>query len=245
MTPTRLAVCGDDLPAVFAATKRAGLQVVRSAPEVVLCHGGDGTLLRAQREWPDVPKLPARVGSRARLCADHGLDAVLAGLTRGTLAAGELPLLSCRVGELHVTALNDVVLRNESPATALRITVRAAGRETGEITGDGIVCATPFGSTGYFRSIARRSFDEGFGLAFSNSTDALEPLLLPRGETVEIVVLRGPAELVRDNDPRSLNLREGSRVRLSLSDRHAVVLGLDALSCQRCRRADGSAFNPH
>jgi hypothetical protein len=62
---------------------------------------------------------------------------------------------------------------------------------------------------------------------------------------VEIELLRGPAVLVHDNDPRTLFLREGQRLRVSLSSAVAVVLGLDALRCQRCRRTDGTTFNPH
>ena len=64
----RLTLCGDDLPRAAAAVARAGLVVVRREPDAVLCHGGDGTLLRADREWPDVPKVPVRVASRARPC---------------------------------------------------------------------------------------------------------------------------------------------------------------------------------
>jgi NAD+ kinase len=243
--PQRLALCGDDLPRAAAAVRRAGLTVVRRDPEVVLCHGGDGTLLRAEREWPRVPKCPVRVAGRARPCPEHGLDAVLARLARGELPREELPLLECVVGHLHLTAVNDVVLRNESPATAVRLRVRVDGEDSGEVTGDGIVCATPFGSSGYYRSITRATFDAGLGLAFNNSTEPRAPLVLDAGQPVEVELLRGPAVLVHDNDPRSVFLREGQHFRVSLSKQTAVVLGLDSLRCQRCRKPDGSVFNPH
>lgn len=245
MSVQRIAIAGDDVAFAAAAAKRAGLRLVQRDPEVVLCHGGDGTLLRADREWPEVPKVPARIGSRARLCADHQLEAVLRRLLAGTLQRDELPRLVCEVGAWRTQALNDIVLRNDNAATAVRLVVRVGGNESGEITGDGVVCATPFGSTGYFRSVARSTLSEGFGLAFSNSTEPIEPLRLERGETAEIEIRRGPAELVRDNDPCSVNLRDGARIRVALGDRAAIVLGLDALGCQRCRKADGSAFNPH
>jgi hypothetical protein len=245
MKPQRVAVAGDDLPVARAAVKQAGLQLVRRDPQVVLCHGGDGTLLRAEREWPGVPKVPVRIASRARLCPDHPIEAVLRRLLEGQLPREELPLLVAQVGAWRLEALNDIVLRNDNAATAVRLVVRTTAGESGEITGDGIVCATPFGSTGYFRSVARCSVEDGFGLAFSNSTEPVEPLRLRRGESVEIEVRRGPAELVRDNDPNSVNLRDGGRVRVALGERTAVVLGLDALGCQRCRKSDGSSFNPH
>jgi NAD+ kinase len=241
----RLALCGDDLPRVAAAARRAGLAVVRRDPQAVLCHGGDGTLLRAAREWPGVPLVPVRIAARMQPCPDHGLDTVLARLVRGELPRETLPLLACEVGGVHLAALNDVVLRNESPATAVRLRLRADGHDSGEVAGDGVVCATPFGSSGYYRSITRATFEHGLGVAFNNSTEPRAPLHLPAGEPVEIELLRGPAVLVHDNDPRTLFLREGQTLRVSLSRQEAVVLGLDALRCQRCRKPDGTAFNPH
>ena len=95
--PQRLALCGDDLPRAAAAVRRARLAVVRRDPEAVLCHGGDGTLLRAVREWPGVPLVPVRIAGRARPCPDHGLDTVLERLARGELPRDELPLLDCAV----------------------------------------------------------------------------------------------------------------------------------------------------
>lgn len=243
--PSRLVLCGDDLVRAAAAVKQAGLTVVTRAPDAVLCHGGDGTLLRAEREWPGVPKIPVRVAARAGLCPEHSLQAVLHRFQRGELERDTLPLLACEIGALRLFAVNDVVLRNESPATAVRLRVSVVGQETGEVTGDGVVCASPFGSTGYYRSITRAAFAEGLGVAFNNSTEPLPPLHVPPGQAVEIELLRGPAVLVYDNDPRTLYLREGQRFGVRLSDRQAVVLGLDALRCRRCRKSDGSTFNPH
>jgi NAD+ kinase len=150
-------------------------------------------------------------------------------------------------------AINDVVMRNESPATAVRFAISTEGapppqdarHAPGEITGDGLVFATPFGSTGYYRSITRRVVESGFGLAFNNSTEPLEPLLLREQQTVEVRLLRGPAVLVHDNDARVIPLREGHRFTVRGSAEAAVVLGLDALRCQTCLKADGSRFNPH
>jgi len=243
--PRRLVLVGDDLPRAARAARAAGFTVVTRAPEAVLCHGGDGTLLRAHREWPALPKVPVRVAARARLCPEHALEAVLERLRAGDLQCEALPLLRCEMGRLVLHAVNDVVLRNESPATAVRLRVRIDGRDSGEVTGDGVVCATPFGSTGYYRSITRRTVTRGLGLAWNNATEPLPPLDLPAGQPLEIEVLRGPAVLVHDNDPRGVALREGHRVRITLSSAEAVVLGLDALRCQRCRKDDGSAFNPH
>jgi NAD+ kinase len=241
----RLLVSGDDPRAVAGDVSAAGFLLVTSAPEVVLCYGGDGTLLRAERDWPGVPKVPARVGSRARLCPDHELPAILARLRDGLLERETLSKLELAVAGWQFLAMNDIVMRNESPATAVRFALHAEGVHADEVTGDGLVFATPFGSTGYYRSITRSVVERGLGIAFNNSTEPYEPLLVTGEFTVEVAVLRGPAVLVHDNDVRAIPLREGHRFSVRGSSAQAVVLGLDALRCQQCRKADGSRFNPH
>ena len=239
---SRLLVVGDERAAAAEAAEAAGFELVRRDPQAILCHGGDGTLLRADREWRDVPKVPVRLASRGRLCPDHRLAARLAALAAGRLEREELLRLQLRVGSWRGLALNDVVLRNDSPATAVRLRLSAA---EGEVCGDGLVFATPFGSSGYYRSITRGLVREGFGVAFNNSTEERAALLLPEGAVVDVEVTRGPAILAVDNDLRALPLRDGHRFQVGVAPERAVVLGLDALRCQVCRRADGEPFNPH
>jgi NAD+ kinase len=241
----RLLVAGEESRAVAAQARALGFTVVGSEPELVLCHGGDGTLLRAERDWPSVPKVPARVGARAQLCPDHGLHAILQRLRDGTLADEALGKLELVVAGARFLAMNDIVMRNESPATAVRFSLQADGLHTAEITGDGIVFATPFGSTGYYRSITRSVVESGLGIAYNNSTEPYAPLLLSGEQPVDVSVLRGPAVLVHDNDVRAIPLREGHRFTVRGTAEQAHVLGLDALRCQVCRKLDGSRFNPH
>jgi len=225
--------------------RAAGFTLVTSAPEVVLCHGGDGTLLRAERDWPGVPKVPARVGARARLSPEHQLPAILQRLRDGLLVRESLGKLELSVSGWRFLAMNDIVMRNESPATAVRFALHAEGPDAAEVTGDGLVFATPFGSTGYYRSITRSVVHAGLGIAFNNSTEPLAPVLVSGERAVEVELLRGPAVLVHDNDVRALPLREGHRFSVRASAEQAVVLGLDALRCQTCLKMDGSRFNPH
>lgn len=245
MSTPPLRVFGDDRGAVLSALDVARLPVSRKAPGLVLCHGGDGTLLRAERIWPGVPKLPVRLGWRSRLCPLHRLDAILARLVAGELARTEVPKARLLLGGMAILALNDVVVRNVRPTAAMRFRIEASGAPTEEITGDGLVVATAFGSTGYFRSVTRRSFQHGLGVAFLNTTRPFEPLLLDGDARVEIQIVRGPGQVTWDNDERTPIVREGHSLAVETSAVAAVVVGLDALTCGECRRADGSRFNPH
>lgn len=246
MSLPRVLPFGDGSDRVAAAElEAAGFPVVRSDPDVVLCHGGDGTLLRAERRFPGVPKLPVRVGSGARLCARHELNAVLSALAAGTLPREQLDLLALSVGRARFRALNDVTLRNENPALAVRFHLEVDGVRSREFTGDGLVVATPFGSTGYYRSITGKSITSGLAVAFNNTTRVVEPLELTPDSEILVHLERGPAVLVHDNDPRHVRLRQGHRFGVRLAEEKAEVLGLDGLRCQDCRRYDHGQFNPH
>ncbi|GJM20183.1 MAG: hypothetical protein DHS20C15_00980 [Planctomycetota bacterium] len=223
-----------------------GAEIVRRDPELVFCHGGDGTLLRAERWHPGVPKLVCRQDRPGvELCEAHTLEAVWRRHMAGELNSDSLSMLELRVGRARFVALNDVVLRNAEPATAVRFRVIVDGKASAEFSGDGLVIATPFGSSGYFRSVSGQQIERGIGLAFNNSTHDEAPRLLSSEAHIEVQLARGPAVLVYDNDARPILLREGHRFEVRSAAQHAEVIGLDALACQRCRRSGGQAFNPH
>lgn len=245
MSTPRIMVLGDDAHEARAALEALGLEAVRRDPEVVLCHGGDGTLLRAERLLPRVPKLPVRIARHTRHCPDHDVATMLGRLLAGDLAEESLPRLLLQVGRARFHAINDVVLRNDNPALAVRFKVTVDGTTSEVLTGDGLVIATPFGSTGYYRSITRSSFREGLGVAFNNATVERPPLLLGGSARLDVELTRGPAVLVHDNDTRTLGLRAGHAFSVRRDALPARVLGLDALRCQRCRRQDDGRFNPH
>jgi NAD+ kinase len=242
----RVAVLGDHLDPVIAALEAVGFELAgRAAPDLIFCHGGDGTLLRAERMFPGVPKVPGRVGARSRLCPEHRLPAILDRLSRDALPVEVLPKLELRVGAFRAWAVNDVVMHNGNSAVAVRYRVTVRGETSEEISGDGLVVATPFGSTAYYRSITAGTFTSGLGVAFNNATVPREPLVVADDEVIGVELVRGPAILVCDNDPRGIPMRASQFFDVGMSSEQATVLGLDALRCQRCRRDDGDPFNAH
>ena len=117
--------------------------------------------------------------------------------------------------------------------------------DNSQVVGDGLVVATPFGSTGYYRSITKSLFRTGLGLAFNNSTEPLDHQVVGGNSVIDVEILRGPAVLLADNDPRRIHLHEGSRIRISRDPRQTNVLGLDGFRCRRCLalRSDGSCLS--
>ena len=55
-------------------------ELTESGPELVVCYGGDGTLLNAELRWPGVPKVPIRNSRRGNRCIARPPEEVIASL---------------------------------------------------------------------------------------------------------------------------------------------------------------------
>ncbi|MEZ5066391.1 MAG: hypothetical protein R3B81_16815 [bacterium] len=224
----RILVLGRDTANVVAAVEECGLESVRERPDVVLTWGGDGLLLGSEREWPGVPKLPLRNSRHGKRCGPHELRDALRRLAAGSLSETRWRKVRADAHGETLVGLNDIIVHNSRPTSSVRYRVWIDDREFGdEILGDGVVAATVFGSTAYYRSITHSLFQAGIGLAFNNSTEPLDHLVLPEETVIRVRITRGPALVCADNDPNAIALEEGDEVVIELADQEAVILGLD------------------
>ncbi|MBQ9786970.1 MAG: hypothetical protein IJW33_02235 [Lentisphaeria bacterium] len=205
-------------------------------PDLIVTYGGDGALLGAEREFPGVPKLPLRDAETAPTCAAHQPENVIRSFIDGKLALTELPRLTASADCGKLTGINDLLIHSAEFTSALRCRVFIDGElYASEVVGDGICFASVHGSTAYYRNIARGVFRVGVGLAFSNSTEAVNHLVLPETSEVTVEILRGPGLVMADNDPRKLQLEVGEKVTLCQNGRPALIWGLEGFMCQFCR----------
>jgi NAD+ kinase len=223
----RILVLGSGAGDVVPLVREAGFSVVSDAPDVVLTYGGDGLLLHSEREWPGVPKLPLRNSHRGRKCDPRAVHEALERLARGDLVAVRQTKVRADVRGITRVGLNDIIVHNSRPTSTVRCRVRIDGEPFGgEVVGDGVVVATPFGSTAYYRSITRSIFHAGLGLAFNNSTEPVDHVVLPESAEIRVVITRGPALVAADNDPDPVPLEEGDEVVIRRHDAQAVILKL-------------------
>ena len=133
-------------------------QQAAEGAELVLALGGDGTLLRAAdyARGADVPLLGVNLGrvgflaeaERADLAAtiDHVLRRDYLVEERMTLDVVARPDDGV---ETRDWALNDVSVEKHARERMLDLVVEVDGRPLSRWAGDGVVCATPTGSTAY------------------------------------------------------------------------------------------------
>jgi NAD+ kinase len=222
---------------ILPAIERHGFDVVLDDPEVVISYGGDGTLLGAERTWPGVPKIAIRRSKSWSKCKRHQDDVVLTRLKDGDISSTQLLKLEGTSKGQTFVGLNDIIVHHARVSSAVRYRVRInSDPYSGEIIGDGLVVATPFGSRAYYRSITHSIFHVGMGLAFNNSTELVNHLVLSEESQVEIEITRGPARLVADNNPEHAELECGETAMVQRHPHSAVILGIDVLHCEQCHR---------
>ncbi|NLN94060.1 MAG: hypothetical protein GX130_12245 [Candidatus Hydrogenedens sp.] len=217
------------------------LQVVTEDPDLVICYGGDGTLLAAELDWPGIPKVPILNSKRGNRCIQRRPDEVISALGRRELVQTQYTKLMCRLfteGNLkepaHVlTCLNEINVHMGRINSAVRfqLSINNIPFEEGvEIVSDGFVVCTAFGSNAYFKAITKGIFTEGIGVAFKATTHPVNHIVLPEDSRFCFVVTRGPATLAYDNSAEYIDLEEGDRIRICRYPESAIILTCDPVT---------------
>ena len=128
--------------------------------DLLICFGGDGTILHAARDATlhDVPILGVNMGSVGFMAELETSElTLLAKLTQGKYRLEERMMLDVQVvrgGKIisQDLALNDAVVFKGSMARVAEVEVWADQVQVSSIMGDGVIVATPTGSTAYSMS---------------------------------------------------------------------------------------------
>ena len=142
----------------WVADGRPNAEAMRRA-EFAIALGGDGTMLRVAREVAPrgIPLLGVNIGTLGFLSGAEAselkrrLDAVLA----GRFIVEERSMLTAEVlrGGRRIfgpdLALNECVIRCGEQARAITLSTRSGERFVADYFGDGLIVATPTGSTAY------------------------------------------------------------------------------------------------
>lgn len=215
MSPTALRLTGS----LERALSRRGLEVVFDAKtahamgrdggvpreriarqaDLVFVLGGDGTLLSVAREAPETtPVLGINVGALGYLTglkqkeALRRLDEVLAGGFREDRRRRLDVSITEGPNQGTHRALNDAVLNREAIGRISTFTILIEGRSIARFRGDGVIVATPTGSTAYSLSAGGPILDPALAAVVVTpiSPHALtqRPLVVPASTKVGLMV---------------------------------------------------------
>lgn len=192
--------------------------------DVLVVLGGDGTLLRAVAGSADadVPILGINLGKVGFLskAEAHELEGVLERLLVGRYTLSERMALSGailpggRPNPRRYTALNDIVVARGSLARVVRLAVEIDSSHLATFIADGLVVASPTGSTGY-------SFSAG------------GPILDPRSRNLIVTPIAGYLSAIR-----SVVVSPEQVVRCRVVDAHEALVSIDGREDHRIQVGD-------
>lgn len=200
--------------------------------DLVIAFGGDGTLIRAAHLCAEVgtPILGVYFGRFGFVtqCTHEGLEDCITEFIEGRALIDRRMMLGAElirggVVLAPLTALNEIVLQRDVTARMMTFQVTVDGHNLTSYPADGIIIATPTGSTGYNLSAGGPILDprvEALMLsAIAPHTLNARTLVLPADSEILVrVESRGDAVLSADGQTR-LHLLSGDEVRVRRSTR--------------------------
>jgi len=192
--------------------------------DMVLAFGGDGTILSTARSLAPhgIPVLGVKVGGMgflAELIPDDlwtGLDDIL----QGNYKIAERMMLSARIvdeRDVRFHALNDFVLDKGALPRVVRIRTYIDGQFLNTYIGDGLIIATPTGSTAYSLAaggpILLPDMDAILITPISPHSLAARPVVISADKKIKVVVEFAPEDIILSADGQtSVQLTEGDKV---------------------------------
>ena len=175
---------------------------IATVADLIIAVGGDGTMLYAAAiaHSQDVPLLGVnrgRLGFLTDISPEEmlpGIDQVLAGnFSEESRLILEATLTDSNGGQRKASALNDIVVQRRETGRMLDLRTSVAGRFVNTHSGDGLIVATPTGSTAYALSCGGPILDPGMDamvvVPICPHTLSDRPLVLPANLDVSVSLL--------------------------------------------------------
>jgi NAD+ kinase len=176
---------------------------IKDNPDFVVSFGGDGTYLKSEFLYPNITKIFLKYSRKAILAHKKSNQEILKDILSGDFSIEEKNKLeaSCTLLDnnkklnKNLLAFGDVLVHNKDPRNGIRCRVYINGKalQDEDVIGDGLLIATQIGSTGYYKSITRSYFtsDDMIGLAFNNSTEQINHIILKKDSEIKVEITRG------------------------------------------------------
>ena len=198
--------------------------------DIMITYGGDGTLLEAVALLPsnDMPVVGINCGRLGYLTADDGkgIEELFKAIAEGNLRFEERLMLRTEGMAEECVALNEItVLRNGASMIAVETLIN--DNYVATYHGDGLVVATPTGSTAYSLSAGGPIVDPMCRcfvlspLAPHNLT--MRPVVIPDSSVVTLRIHSRGGEALISADNRTYTLCDGGEVKIKLAERRVIL----------------------
>ena len=170
--------------------------------DLIIVFGGDGTLLNSARQYLEyeIPILGVNMGNVGFLTdiKTDNFEKSLKEILKGNYKIEERNLVSAQYNDNHIYGLNEVVIHSGAYAQLMRYRLNVNNKVVYEQRSDGLIIATPTGSTAYALSaggpIIHPSLDVWTILPMLPQSLSSRPFIISSNENVEIELFDGPSD---------------------------------------------------
>ena len=184
-----------------SVTKLSNKEFV-SKVDLIIVFGGDGTLLNSARKYlkNNIPILGINMGNVGFLTdvKTEDFESIIQDILNGKFEIEERNLVSASFLNETVYGLNEIVIHSGAYTQLMRYRLSVNDKVVYEQRSDGLIIATPTGSTAYALSaggpIIHPSLDVWTILPMLPQSISSRPFVISSKEKVEIKLLKGPLE---------------------------------------------------
>jgi NAD+ kinase len=221
-----------------------------TSADIAVVLGGDGTMLRALQRFlgTDIPVVGVNFGRVGFLASiqPNELESGLARVFSGDYRVYPLTTLQVEVEGSRAAALNDVVVLSSIRGRMVELSWTIGGEDMGVQACDGMICATPSGSTAYNLSnggpVLARTLDAMVITFIAPHSLHARPMVVPRGLDLTIRNETPDVDVSVLVDGHTLvEVGRGSPIIIRLGEQHAPLATLpEATFFRRYRETFGS-----
>ena len=170
--------------------------------DLIIVFGGDGTLLGAARKFinSDIPILGINMGTVGFLTDVNieNFESVIGDIFKGDYVLEERSLVEAKFADQEVFGLNEVLIHSGSYAQLMRYRLLIDGKTVYEQRSDGLIVATPTGSTAYALSAGGSIIHPELNIwniiPMMSQSLSSRPLIVSNKKSMEIQLIEGPLD---------------------------------------------------
>jgi NAD+ kinase len=170
--------------------------------DLIIVFGGDGTLLGAARKFIEIeiPILGINMGAVGFLTDVNieNFESVIKDIFNGNYIFEERSLVEAGFSDQEIFGLNEVLIHSGSYAQLMRYRLLIDGKTVYEQRSDGLIVATPTGSTAYALSaggsIVHPELNIWNIIPMMSQSLSSRPLIVSNKKSLEIQLIEGPLD---------------------------------------------------
>ena len=186
----------------FDGVQNVDLKNFNDLVDLIIVFGGDGTLLGAARKFinNDIPILGINMGTVGFLTDVNikNFESVIGDIFRGDYVLEERSLVEAKFSDQEVFGLNEVLIHSGSYAQLMRYRLLIDGKTVYEQRSDGLIVATPTGSTAYALSAGGSIIHPELNIwniiPMMSQSLSSRPLIVSNKKSMEIQLIEGPLD---------------------------------------------------